>query len=450
MYTIVTNSADSVRTGLGAGRYDYVVTDSKGCAYLDSFFITQPDSISLKLDSIKPLTCHNRSDGMLQVSANGGNGGYNFAWSPSGQPSARATQLGADIHVVSVRDIKGCVKILSYELNNPQQIVIESTVADNLCFGESKGAVKLNSSFGVPPYSYSWSNGAKTSDLLQLSNGIYKLTMVDKVGCQIIRQDTVRSPDKLIPGVAFPVHLVCREQLGGELEIKHTKDGVAPYLFGISGLSPLTMSNKFTDLKPGNYKIYIQDKNGCIDSIQTEIKGYPLFNIKASPKDTTVMMGESVLLRFDVVEGNPSWINHAIWSDGLSCTDCDAPIATTYVSKNYAVEVKYNDRCYVYDTVKIKVIDDNDLYIPNSFAPAASNPENRNFRVYANKVVRAELMIFNRWGEKMFETDEGHLVGWDGIYKGEPAPMAVYIYYVRITYLNGRKVVRKGDVTLVR
>jgi gliding motility-associated-like protein len=59
-------------------------------------------------------------------------------------------------------------------------------------------------------------------------------------------------------------------------------------------------------------------------------------------------------------------------------------------------------------------------------------------------------MIFNRWGEKIYETDKGHLQGWDGIYKGEPAPMAVYIYHVRVTYMGGRKVERKGDVTLVR
>jgi gliding motility-associated-like protein len=452
LYTIVTNSPDSVRTGLGAGRYDFVVTDNKGCTYQDSFFITQPDSISLKLDSIKLLTCHNRSDGMLQVSAKGGNGGYNFTWSPSGQPRARATQLGDGVHVITVRDANGCMKDTSYTLINPPQIVIKSGITDNLCFGESKGAIKLNPSFGVPPYRFKWSNGDTTRDVQQLKNGIYKLTMVDKVGCEILRQDTVRSPFKLIPGIALPIDLACREQLYGEIEIKNTKDGVAPYLFGISGLRPLTMSNKFTDLKPGNYKIYIQDKNGCIDSIQTEIKGYPLFNIKAYPKDTTLTMGESVQLGFDVVEGSASWINHAIWSEseGLSCTDCYSPLATTFVSKNYAVEVKYNNRCYVYDTVKIKIIDDNDLYIPNSFAPAASNIENRSFRVYANKVIRAELMIFNRWGEKMYETDEGHLVGWDGIYKGEPAPTAVYIYYVRVTYLNGRKVVRKGDVTLVR
>jgi len=453
LYTIVTNSADSVRSGLGAGRHDFVVTDNKGCAYLDSFFISQPDSITLKLDSIMPLSCHNRSDGMLLVSASGGNGGYNYMWSPSNQSGARAIQLGEAIHTVTVRDTKGCPKGLLYEMVNPPPIIIRSKITDNLCFGEAKGAIKLTTSQGVPPYSYVWSNGVNTGDLNQLNSGIYSLTIIDKVGCQILRNDTVRSPEKLVPGIALPTHLVCREQLEGEIEIKNTQEGVKPYMYGVSGGKPLALLNKFTGLKPGHYTLYVQDKNACLDSIKTEVKGFPSFAIKSYPQDTTIALGESVQLGFDVIEGSPDWINHTVWteSEGLNCTDCQAPLATTYVSKNYTVEVKYNNRCYVYDTVKIRVIDENELYIPNSFAPSsAANPENRQFRVYANKVVRAELIIFNRWGEKMYETDEGHLQGWDGTYKGEPAPTAVYIYYVRVTYLNGRKVVRKGDLTLLR
>jgi gliding motility-associated-like protein len=428
------------------------VTDAKGCVYRDSFLITQPDSIRLVFDSIKPLTCHNRNDGMLQVSASGSNGGFSYLWTPSSQTSNKAINLGEAVHRVVASDIKGCSKPLSHEFINPEEIKVTSQIKNNLCFGESKGAISLDVSNGIKPYTYAWSNGNKTSNPGQLSAAVYTLTLTDKVGCVIVRNDTVTSPRKIIPGDPNPIDQACNEQMFGELDVKNTDGGVKPYLFSIDNGLNFALRNKFTELKPGKYQILIKDNNGCLDTIQTEIKGFPPFGIYAFPKDTTVAVGESVPLGFDVIEGNSNLINSIRWyeSDGLSCTDCREPWTSTYVSKRYTVEVKYNSRCVVYDTVKIKVIDSNDLYIPNSFAPDASNPENRTFRVYANKVMRAELMIFNRWGEKMFETDDGHLVGWDGIYKGKPAPMAVYIYYVRVTYFGGRKVERKGDVTLVR
>jgi gliding motility-associated-like protein len=451
-YSIFTNSSDSTFNGLGAGKYNFAVTDNKGCVYQDSFVITEPDSIRLVFDSIKPLTCHNRSDGMLQVSATGSNGGFTYLWTPSNQSLNKAKNLGDGLHRVIATDVKGCSKPLSHTFINPLEIGVKSTITNNLCFGESKGAIKLEVNNGVPPYKFIWSNGQSNVHIQNLASGTYSCTLTDQVGCDFYQTNSVKSPPKVKPGVAIPRHLICGEQPDGEIEIRDFDGGVKPFSFSINNGASYTMLNKFKELTPGNYKILVRDINGCKDSLTTIVKGFPPFNIRAYPKDTTVALGESVPLGFEVSPGDPSFINHVTWteSEGLNCTDCYSPIATTYVSKLYRVQVKYSDRCFVTDTVRIKVIDDNDLYIPNSFAPDASNPENRTFRVYANKVVKAELMIFNRWGEKMYETDEGQLTGWDGMYKGEPAPMAVYVYYVRVTYIGGRKVVRKGDVTLVR
>ena len=451
-YSILFSSADSSFNGLGAGKYNFAVTDNKGCVYRNSFLITQPDSIRLVFDSIQPLTCHNRSDGMIQVSASGSNGGFNYLWSPSDQATNKAINLGDGLHEVIATDGKGCFKRLPHTFMNPVQIEVKSSITDNLCFGEAKGAIKLEVKNGAPPYTFKWSNGDTLQNIKELIAGNYGLTIIDQVGC-IVQHDTIiSSPPKIIPGSPNPRHLICGEQPDGEIEILNYKGGFPPFSFSINEGASYTMLNKFTELTPGNYKIILRDKNGCKDSLTTKINGIPPFNIRAYPKDTTVELGESVPLGFEVSPGDPSVINSVLWTEpeGLSCTDCYSPIATTYISKLYQVQVKYSGRCFVTDTVRIKVIDDNDLYIPNSFAPGANNPENRTFRVYANKVMKAELMIFNRWGEKMFETDEGHLIGWDGVYKEEPAPMAVYIYYVRVTYLGGRKVVRKGDVTLVR
>lgn len=451
-YTVVSSKPDSIFTGLGAGKYHFSVTDVKGCIYQDSFIINQPDSFVLKWDSIKPLTCHNRQDGMLQVSASGSNGGFSYRWLPTNQVGNKATQLGDNTHSVIVRDAKGCTDTLRHVFINPAQIIVKHTITDNLCFGESKGAIKIQTSNGIPPYSYAWSNGDTSDQPLFLANGPYQLTLTDKVGCIVQHEYPINSPPKIIPGIPKAKDLVCEGSPFGEIEIKQFDGGVRPFSFSLDREKNYTLSPKFRNLPEGHYKIYLRDKNGCLDSVNSEIKGYPLFKIQAYPKDTTITLGESVSLGVNVSQGDPLLINAVQWSppEGLSCTDCYEPVSSTYISRNYRVEVRYSQHCVVWDTVKIKVIDDNDLYIPNTFAPEASNPENRTFRIYANKVIKAELMIFNRWGEKMYETDQGDTLGWDGTWKGEPAPMAVYIYHVRVTYFNGRKIERKGDVTLVR
>jgi gliding motility-associated-like protein len=58
------------------------------------------------------------------------------------------------------------------------------------------------------------------------------------------------------------------------------------------------------------------------------------------------------------------------------------------------------------------------------------------------------MLVFNRWGEKVFESN--HIdQGWDGSYKGEKAPVGIYTYDIRYEILNGKKYIKTGEVELV-
>jgi gliding motility-associated-like protein len=59
------------------------------------------------------------------------------------------------------------------------------------------------------------------------------------------------------------------------------------------------------------------------------------------------------------------------------------------------------------------------------------------------------LMIFNQWGEKIFETSQQQ-PGWDGMYKGKPAPVGVYVYVLNMTMQDGTTVNKKGTINLIR
>jgi|GEM_PF-603871 len=110
------------------------------------------------------------------------------------------------------------------------------------------------------------------------------------------------------------------------------------------------------------------------------------------------------------------------------------------------------------DTIIVYVSDcENPLYIPNIFSPNADG-NNDVFRVRGEGISEIKtFLIYNRWGEEVFKchTERSRSAaledcGWDGTCRGEPAPQAVYTYYVEAALLNGETVVKRGNVTLVR
>ena len=89
------------------------------------------------------------------------------------------------------------------------------------------------------------------------------------------------------------------------------------------------------------------------------------------------------------------------------------------------------------------------VYFPNVFSPLAEMPENRIFKpAILDYVEDYHLMIFNRWGELIFESFDQEL-GWDGFVNGKVAKEDVYIWKVEGKYENGQSFVEKGDVTLL-
>ena len=57
--------------------------------------------------------------------------------------------------------------------------------------------------------------------------------------------------------------------------------------------------------------------------------------------------------------------------------------------------------------------------------------------------------IYARWGEKVFETKDKK-IGWDGRYKGQLLPMDAFAYTLDVEFVDGKKFVKKGDITLIR
>ncbi len=86
--------------------------------------------------------------------------------------------------------------------------------------------------------------------------------------------------------------------------------------------------------------------------------------------------------------------------------------------------------------------------VPNAFSPNGDGT-NDVVKVEGLGIVELEFMIFNRWGEKVFQSND-KAIGWDGIYKGAPQEMDVYGYTAKAKFLDNSRKLLKGNITLLR
>jgi gliding motility-associated-like protein len=86
--------------------------------------------------------------------------------------------------------------------------------------------------------------------------------------------------------------------------------------------------------------------------------------------------------------------------------------------------------------------------VPNIFSPNGDGNNDIAF-VRGVGVEYLNFVIFDRWGEKVFETNDINN-GWDGTFRGQKMNNGVFVYYLQATFKNGEEVTKKGDITLIR
>lgn len=102
--------------------------------------------------------------------------------------------------------------------------------------------------------------------------------------------------------------------------------------------------------------------------------------------------------------------------------------------------------CSDYDSVLIDTCPE--FAIPNVFSPNGDDI-NEVFRVYSVGMNEFELLIFNRWGDLIYESKDKE-EGWDGTYKGNPCQIDVYVYKLIYRGLGLSRHEEVGRVTLIR
>ena len=181
----------------------------------------------------------------------------------------------------------------------------------------------------------------------------------------------------------------------------------------------------------------------CGDTATTSIVVMPKPAINAGA-DVKIGTGQSTTL---TASGGSSYT----WSPAtdLSCTTCENPDASPVRTTTYTLIGIDANACIAIDSVTVTIDDSCDgVFIPDAFSPNGDG-SNDVFNAMSSCIDNYTLRVFDRWGEKVFETSD-LTQSWDGTYKGKILMPAVFVYYFDGVLTNFEPLKVTGDVTLVR
>lgn len=117
----VASSQLPTANNLCAGTYSVLVTDNNGCTSSSTVTITEPSPMDVSATST-PTSCSACTDGTATASVSGGTPSYSYLWSPGGQTTPTASNLGAGSYTVLVTDAQGCTNTDTVEVFSPNGI----------------------------------------------------------------------------------------------------------------------------------------------------------------------------------------------------------------------------------------------------------------------------------------------------------------------------------------
>ncbi|MGP1990720.1 T9SS type B sorting domain-containing protein [Zobellia laminariae] len=276
-------------TGITAGTYQYYLQDSEGCISVitNSITINPIIPLTVTLDNDNPtINCNGDNSGVIDAEAAGGLGNYQYAlFSDSGltnevspnQPTGLFTDLLAGTYFVRVQSDDCQVTSSAIIITQPDPLLIDTgnTIFNDVtCNGADDGSITVNMLGGTGIYQYAISpNLDRFSDdntFDELAPGDYTIIAQDSNGCFELFEATIEEPEVLeVSAIATPE--ICAGEEDGTITLTIT-GGTAPYSTRLLDETNFVLDRtSFTNMAGGLYIIYIEDAQGCEETITVTV-----------------------------------------------------------------------------------------------------------------------------------------------------------------------------------
>ena len=339
-YSYLWNNGQTTQsiTNLAAGTYTVTVTDDNGCTDEASITIVESPDLDLTINGTE-IVCGDGNTGSAAVSATGGVPPYTYEWN-NGETAESIDDLPEGIYIVTVTDANGCTAVEQVTIDVIDDFSIMVTPFDVLCEGGNTGRILVIPSGGTAPYTYLWSNGETTNEIIDLSAGVYSVTVTDDNGCEVSQTITINEPTAInITLTGNDIN--CFDFDNGSIS-SSVMGGTPPYTYAWSnGESTPNIAN----LAPGTYTLTVTDANLCTatesivitqpDALQVAITGQDLFCFgDASGSATALVNGGTMPYNYLWSNGQTTSSISGLQAGtyGLTITDDNGCIATSSVT----------------------------------------------------------------------------------------------------------------------
>lgn len=342
-------------------------------------------------------------------------------------PSGKSVVL-PNVYYDTLRTLsQGCDSILTTLTVHNDPSLSEQQSTEALC--STASSVVLNA--GIPTNSYAWNTGAVSNSITVNTPGIYSAIATGANGCiahdtfHVVLADALKlSLDKNI--------IICK----GQAAIIDAGAGYQKYTWN-NGSNGQSINITTT----GAYWVNVTDKYGCIGADTTYVTKTATPAANFLPPDTTACLYSGIIIWPAGRFLHYQWNNYAT-------------TATIQVDKPgiYSLAVIDSNGCRGTDDILVREKSCNEeVLVPNTFTP---NNDGRNdlFRpVIPNtgNVIKFRLTIYNRWGERIFETGDP-AGGWNGNARGAQQMAGVYVWLLTYQYAGAPAMTKKGTVVIIR
>lgn len=450
-----------------AGTYTVTITEGpngNGCTESITAVIIEPPPLLLDQVGTDTLICITGTAD-LEAYSTGGTAPYVFHWD-QGLPSLPSQQVSPPqttiytVHATDAHDCPSDTASITVSVNPPITLEMPDTVVTCPKVDLAIGPSLVSGGDGY--WTYSWDPTLATTDSIRVnlfSTRTYCLTVTD--GCETPPVTVctvvdvkpvpplVLTADTLLGCAPFEVHFNLQDTTGAASADWNFHDGLElPHW-------PMQAQHTFPDW--GYYDVYVNAHwpNGCsYDSTYAAL----VHVVRVPDADFTWTPSPPTIFEHEVQfhELSDSAAVHFFWT--IAGSDTSTLPDPTYdfpddVGRLYPVQLIIQNYLGCPDTIvrMVEVKDAFQVYIPTAFTPDGDDI-NETLTVEGNDIADAEFhwMIFDRWGEKLFDTTDRHK-GWNGKVGGHVVPPGVYPWMLRVrsAYTDISRDLR-GFVTVVR
>ncbi|MCH4823908.1 hypothetical protein ML462_12070 [Gramella lutea] len=330
-YTYLWNTGATTQdlSGIAAGTYSVTVTDANGCTdTIEGIEVGEPDELVASVETISDASCNGFSDGAIDISVTGGTPEYTYLWN-TGATTQDLSGIAAGTYSVTVTDTNGCTDTIEgIEVGEPDELVASvESVTNATCNGELDGAIDISVTGGTPEYTYLWSNGVTTQDLIGVAAGLYSVTVTDANGCtDTIENIEIEDPSTLEAEVVSTSDVSCNGFSDGAIDIS-VSGGTPEYTYlWNTGATTQDLSG----IEAGTYSVLITDANGCIFNLNDIEVGEPdeLVASVESVSDASCNGFSDGAIDISVTGGTPEYTY--LWNTGATTQDLSGIAAGTY------------------------------------------------------------------------------------------------------------------------